>query len=125
MKYSTSTLLRTVTRRYRQTGEAVSLSGVSDRFMNFSISHKRKREWVRFTWEEIRRNKIVPENNKRLKDAARTLLTKASVKADGSELARACAELHELGLCEWRPAEEKPIKFDARYKATVRTQEAL
>ncbi len=60
-----------------------------------------------------------------IQHAAQILLTKAYVKADGSELAHACAELHELGLCDFKPAEEKPIKFPARYRSTRRTQEAL
>lgn len=58
-------------------------------------------------------------------EAAKNLLRKASVKADGSDLAKACEELHKAGLCSFHPEEERPIKFPARYKATKRTQEAL
>ena len=68
---------------------------------------------------------IMMISNDRIKDAARALLHRASVKADGSELAQACAQLHTMGLCEFKPAEERPIRFPARYVATIRTQEAL
>jgi hypothetical protein len=58
-------------------------------------------------------------------EAAQTLLKKAYVKADGSQLAKACKELCDEGLCEFVIAQTSPIVFPARYKATKRTQEAL
>lgn len=60
-------------------------------------------------------------------EAARILLSRGGgVPVTGdSKLVEACERLHGLGLADFSPAQERPVKFEDRYMANGRTHEAL
>lgn len=60
-------------------------------------------------------------------EAAKILLSRSSVRINdpNKKLIAACQQLAAAGLADHLPAMESPIKFEERYRANARTQEAL